>query len=89
MDNAVADQCVYAAHGMDRSAKMSTVANKGISWVAKPLQFGQEKWYTEWRTHRVFLFANLRALTGAVGGEFSSGIEMERNKTKETYMKGF
>jgi hypothetical protein len=33
--------------------------------------------------HGVFLFANLRALTGALGDEFSSGIEKERKKTKE------
>ena len=30
----------------------------------------------------VFLFAILRALTGALGGKFSSGIEKERKKTK-------
>ena len=31
--------------------------------------------------HRVFLFASLRVQTGALGGEFSSGIEKERKKT--------
>ena len=36
--------------------------------------------------HRVFLFASLRAQTGALGGEFSSGIEKER-KTRKTYIR--
>jgi hypothetical protein len=43
MANAVADQCVYVAHGVDRSAKMSTMVNKRISWAAKPQQFGQKE----------------------------------------------
>ena len=33
--------------------------------------------------HRVFLFAILRAFTGALGDKFSSGIRKERKKTKE------
>jgi hypothetical protein len=34
---------------MDRSAEMSTMVNKRISWAAKPQQLGQEKLeqYTE------------------------------------------
>ena len=40
--NAIADQCIYVAHGMDRSAKVLTMVNKSISWVAKPQQFGQK-----------------------------------------------
>jgi len=43
MANTVADQCVYVAHGVDRSAKVSTMVNKRISWAAKPQQFGQKK----------------------------------------------
>jgi hypothetical protein len=82
MANAIAYQCVYVAHSMDRSAKMSTMVNKRISGAAKSQQFGQEKRRAGWRTHGVFLFAILRALTGALGGEFSSGIEKERKKTK-------
>jgi hypothetical protein len=42
MANAVADQCVYVAQGVDCSAKMSTMVNKRISWAAKSQQFGQE-----------------------------------------------
>jgi hypothetical protein len=41
MANAVADQGVYVAHGMDSSAEMSTMMNKRISWAAKPQQLGQ------------------------------------------------
>ena len=85
MANAVADQCVYVAHGVDCSAKMSTMVNKRISWAAKPQQFGQEQNRSERPTHGVFLFASLRAQTGALGGEFLSGIEKER---KKTYIRG-
>ena len=35
MANAVADQCVYVAHGVDCSAKMSTMVNKRISGATK------------------------------------------------------
>ena len=59
MANAIAYQCMYVAHSMDRSAKMLTMVNKRISGVAKSQQFGQEKWRAGWQTHGVFLFAIL------------------------------
>jgi hypothetical protein len=67
MVNAVADQCVYVAHGMDRSAEMSTMVNKRISWATKTQRLGQEKNSIQRANARGFPLCQLKSVDWGTG----------------------
>ena len=82
MGYAIADQCVYVAHRVDRSAKMSTMVNKRISRTAKPQQIGQEKTADRMVDARGFSLRHPKSVDWGTGWRVLVRHHRERKKTK-------